>query len=338
MMLEYLDEYIAPHFEHLCASTSVQIKEQLPVFAVSVMIIPSDDCEKTSQETQAAVVALSISHALGDGVTYFQMLKQLSMYMNRESGHQDMHIPSIDWNFRSQTAHELYPAMLSWRDIEVSYGLPFFIGLVKNAILTFQKRKPSILLLDKSKVKLEKLRLRELLNSTSISSNDVVSLALCQSNPDVDIFVFTENARDDDRIPRNAGGNFYWEIPFSSQAALSDPRHFRSSVEHQASYPSGQLPIEPFLNGRVGRLTSLATVSEQLNYEGVETLCTLPVKSFLRTIPMDVAMIFRFNKRCLGVLHNFVHLESGVLDSLLVREESTRTQEETLPRRQQPPA
>jgi hypothetical protein len=318
-----LDDYVAPHFDLSSSSTSDQVEKLLPVFALSLMIIPSDDGTGKSLGMQYAIFALKVSHAVGDGVTFFQILKQLSFFMSRDGRNPKFPVPSINWHFRSQATrcHELYPMTFSQRDVDVAYGLPFLVGLIKNAVLTFHKRKPAVMLLDKDKVKIEKMRMRKQLNSTSISSNDVVSLALCEANDDVDIFIFTENARDNLGVPRNAGGNFFWEIPFSSRAAVLDPHYFRDSVIRRTFYPTDQLPIQPFLCGRVGRLTSLATVTEQLVYDDVETLCTVPIKDFLQTIPMDVALIFRYNKQYLGVLHNFVQFKPSLLDALIASDE-----------------
>ena len=260
---------------------------------------------------------MTVSHAVGDGVTFFQLLKQLSFFMGNDD-HTSPHVPSIDWPVPTRGTHELYPPCFSPRDIDLSYGLPFFVGLIKNAILTLSKRKPTIFLIDKNAVSDKKRSMRKELNNTSISSNDVISTALCQANSGVDIFIFTENARDDASIPRNAGGNFLYEIPISREAG---PLAFRTAVLQKSYYDTNQLPAQPFWCGRVGRLTSMATIAEQVVHDGIETLCTMPLTSFLDNIPMDVALIYRHNKQYLGVLHNFVELKPcELLDDIRVKD------------------
>jgi hypothetical protein len=340
-LLTYLEDRVEPSFRHLATPTSRQAEERLPLLDVSIMIVPSpsDDQSDNANDKDGgggggnfAIFSLTVSHAVGDGVTFFQILRELSVRMTRldpmrrlngESSSQLL-IPTIDWTARSRISHELYPVSYSRRDVDVAYGLTFLVGLIKNAILTLSRRKPTIVLLDKDKVRMEKVQMRKLRNCTSLSSNDVVSLALCEANGHSDVYIFTENARDGIEIPINAGGNFFWEIPFSGRDAVADPRGFREVVESKRpNYATDRLPVQPFLCGRVGRLTSLATVvSEPIVFGDVQTVCTFPVTAFLQDIPMDIALIFRYNRQYLGVLHNFVSLDCrrcSLLDSIMVR-------------------
>jgi hypothetical protein len=246
--------------------------------------------------------------------------------MNNNGREEDKHqLPAaIDWNVPTRGTHELYPVSFSPRDVDVSYSLPFFVGLIKNAITTFSKRKPTIFLIDKAAVKKKKLEMRDKLNCTTISSNDVVSIALFHAADSIDVFVFTENARDGVTVPLNAGGNFLWEIPISKQAVVENPTHFRNAVQRRAFYPTNHVPAQAFWYGRVGRLTSLSTIKttdQLIVFDGIETVCTMFLTSFLKDIPMDVALIFRYDKQYLGVLHNFVELKaSELLDAIIVKD------------------
>ena len=151
-----------------------------------------------------------------------------------------------------------------------------------------------------------------------------ITAALGQANQSSDVFVFTENARSDgEGIHHNAAGNILVEIPVSRETG-SQPEKLRqavvSSQNHQYRYDNGKrLPLKPFVNGRVGRITSLATIPANLVYNGVEQLCTIPYLSFLEKIPLDTALIFRFNRQYWGVLHNFAEFDKtvGMLNELM---------------------
>ena len=66
-----------------------------------------------------------MSHAIGDGTTFFQLVSQISSFMN---GREPCH---IDWNNPLKASHEIYPESFSERDYTRSYGLPFCWGLLK---------------------------------------------------------------------------------------------------------------------------------------------------------------------------------------------------------------
>jgi hypothetical protein len=297
-------------FPRLEPSTLVetQIKDKLPLFGTSLMILPNNQ----------AVMSMHMSHAVGDGVTYFHLLKRLSLCMAGDDDGGEM--PPLDWTHPLRATHELYPPTFSARDAFIAYGAPFFVGCLKNILTLQRQRKTQIILLEKRAVSQEKRRLRIQLNCTDISSNDVITAALCQANGSSDIFVFTESVRGK-LVPMAAAGNFLWEIPVSREVC-SHPEKLRKAVvqSKSGSFASDRLPPRPFLCGRVGRVTSLASVSEKLvckdGNENVEILCTVPYLSFVSEIPVDVAVIFRFSNDFWGVLHNFAQYdipENGIL-------------------------
>ena len=57
-----------------------------------------------------AAYSIKMSHAVGDGTTFFQIVSQISSYMNGRD-------PSpIDWNNPLKATHEIYPENFSKRD------------------------------------------------------------------------------------------------------------------------------------------------------------------------------------------------------------------------------
>jgi hypothetical protein len=285
-----------------CTLTSQQIKQKLPLFSVSLMVF---------DETYA-LLTLHVSHAVGDGVTFFQIVKELSAIMSGNNT-----LSSIQWDVPAGPNHELYPNSFSARDISISYGAPFLLGLLKNFPSLFS-RQTRILLLSKSKIQKLKRQIREMTNSNNISANDLITAALCQSDSSSDVFVFTENARGrDPSIPINAGGNFLWEIPVS-RASCSEPRTLRQVITDQGDYAANELPLWPFLCGRVARITSLASIAESFQFNGVTAVCAIPLASFIAQIPLDVAVIFRYDKAHWGILHNIVQFRpTGLLGEMI---------------------
>lgn len=179
------------------------------------------------------------------------------------------------------------------------------------------QRQTNVVLIDKKVVSRKKRQLQQELDSKSLSSNDVIVCRACDSSD-----VFSENARKNNgEMPHTAGGNFLWAIPIPKEAD-SDPRLLRQTVESLKYFDTNKVPLKPFLCGRVARITSLASIAAQVIYGGLEQLCMIPMASFVQTIPMDVALIFRFNKQYWGVLHNFprLNMESALLQSIVAND------------------
>jgi hypothetical protein len=294
--LSYCLEEIYPLLDE-CELTEKQIKDKLPLFSASLIVLPN----------QCALYTLKMSHCIGDGVTFFQLIKQISMLMS------GIGITPIEWNNPLKPTHEFYPESFSPLDIEISYGLPFFLGLLKN-FPSLSKRRRNIILISKNKVSARKNKLRAASGSKTLGSNDVIIAALCEANKSSDIFVFTQNVRSiKDGVPRHAGGNFFLEVPLSRKPCC-DPQNVRDCVSNVGFCKANELPIQPFLCGRVGRMTSLASITEKVHYEGTEIVFQLPFLSFIKDLPLDVAVIFRFDDSYWGVLHNFAEYKiSGSL-------------------------
>lgn len=75
-----------------------------------------------------AAYSIKMSHAVGDGTTFFQLVSQISSYMNGRTP------TNIDWDNPIKAAHEIYPENFSERDYTRSYGLPFGWGLFKVSL------------------------------------------------------------------------------------------------------------------------------------------------------------------------------------------------------------
>jgi len=288
--LNAIQTHLVPLLEP-CELTAKQAKDKLPLLRATLILLPNN----------YAFYSLSVSHAVGDGVTFFLLLKELSIFMNG----MDNKDAAIEWHCRQKATHEFYPKSFSNWDIQVSYGLPFMLGALKN-FPSLLSRKAEVILLRKTKVMDKRRELRVTLNATDISSNDIITAALAEANRACDIFIFTENVRNGgkvDGIPGNAGGNFLLEVPVSRESSCR-PDEMRKAVNQRGEYKTDKLPLRPYLFGRVGRITSLASIAESMLYKDVKVICTIPLATFISEIPLDVCVIFRYDKEHWGVLHN----------------------------------
>ena len=263
-----------------------------------------------------AAYSIKLSHAIGDGTTYFQLVSQISSFMNGRT-------PSpIDWNNPLKATHEIYPTTFSERDYKRSYGLPFGWGIFKvcyshhiliyisfckigphiicnidsidfehKNLRTLFKRKCQYILLSKDKIAHKK-------KSLNVSANDIIMSCLCEMCGSSDIFAFDKSVRGiKDGVPKGAAGNFFIEIPFDVENG-KDPSEIHK-IGKDGYFGTNSIPLLPFLNGRVGRITSLASITHQANFPGSDVVCQFPSASFIKDLPLDVAVIFRFDKvRC----------------------------------------
>ena len=298
--LDFMDEYIAPLVPS-ASSTFGSIKDQKPLFRIDVIQLPNN----------YACYAMTLSHCVGDGVTYYNLMEEINRNMNKMKPHHE-----LVWSHPSIENHEVFPERFSKLDTEISYGFPFFIGLVRNMIFRMKNQRKSYIFLDKNKIEAKKKGLQEL-GCGHLSDNDIITAALCEGNKSSDIFAFTMNMRD---RHDHFGGNFHNEIPFKRESA-EDPVAFRQIVKKGYYYEHNELPFLPFLFGDVGRISSLASVQKGKLIQPPSTskiVCHSMLSSFVENVPLDTAFISSMNDSTYVVLHNFrdVELKEGSLGEL----------------------
>ncbi len=165
--------------------------------------------------------------------------------------------------------------------------------------------------------------------STVTRINISIMSCLCEMCGSSDIFAFDRSVRGiKEGIQKSAAGNFFVEIPLERDHG-TNPSMIRKMISDTGTYfDTNGIPLLPFLNGRVGRITSLASITHQTKFPGSETICQLPSASFIKVfyrvrsnrilvrinytphsskqhamphdlfqdLPLDVAVIFRFDK------------------------------------------
>jgi hypothetical protein len=98
-----------------------------------------------------------------------------------------------------------------------------------------------------------------------------------------DIFAFDRSVRGiKEGVNKSAAGNFFVEIPFERDQG-KNPSMIRRIISGKGTYfDTNGIPLLPFLNGRVGRITSLASITHQTTFPGSESICQLPSASFIK--------------------------------------------------------
>lgn len=303
-IFHHVHSHIAPCLLGKAEFSYDQIKNASPLFEAKIMDFGDG----------YAAYSIKMSHALGDGTTFFQIIKQLSSYMNG-------HTPQpINWDNPLKATHEIYPETFSKQDYERSYGGPFGWGVLKN-IRTLGKRKCKFLLLSKDKIAKKKRELHKSTENARISSNDIVMSTICQMCGSSDIFAFDRSVRGiKDGVGKSDAGNFFWEIPFDREQGAANPSVIRDILTSETGtyYDTDEVPLLPSLSGRVGRITSLASITQKTTFPGSEVICQFPSASFISDLPLDVAVIFRFDEDHFGLMHNFRRVTPSPLLSEII--------------------
>ena len=303
-LFQHVHSHIAPCLLGKAEFSYDQIKNASPLFEAKIMDFGDG----------YAAYSIKMSHAIGDGTTFFQIIKQISAYMN---GHEPQ---PINWDNPLKTTHEIYPETFSKQDYDRSYGGPFGWGVLKN-IRTLGKRKCEYLLLSKDKIAKKKQELHKSVENAHISSNDIIMSVICQMCSSSDIFAFDRSVRGiKDGVDKSDAGNFFWEIPFERERGAANPSVIRNILTSETGtyYDTDEVPLMPFLNGRVGRITSLASITQKTTFPGSKVICQFPSASFISDLPLDVAVIFRFDEEHFGIMHNFRKVNSSSLLSEII--------------------
>ena len=107
---------------------------------------------------------------------------------------------------------------------------------------------------------------------------------LCEMCGSSDIFAFDRNVRGiKEGVSKSSAGNFFWEIPFEREHG-ENPFEIRNilSSDKGSYFDTNGVPLLPFLSGRVGRITNLASIAHSISFPGTELICQLPSASFIK--------------------------------------------------------
>ena len=292
--LTYIDRHIAPVVGKL-DFTLQHIHNKSPLFEAKVVLLPND----------YACIYTKMSHCIGDLVTYYEILDQISSI---DKGKKDLHL--INWNNPLKAKHEIFPEELSQRDFRRLYGIPFLIGIASH-VPFMPLRKKEYLFLNKDKIMEEKAKYNAN-GIRGITSNEIITAALCDANRSTDIFAMTRSMRGISRgLDLRDGGNLHCEIPFS-RCAGRNPLVIKDILEKGRYYEPNEVPIWEALTGRVGRISNCVAPIQRMSFGGgCKPLCYCPSKSFLNFTPFDTAVIFRACDGQVAIMHNFANVEKN---------------------------
>ncbi len=295
-ILNFMDDFISPIVPK-AESVIESISNGSPLFGIDLILLPDG----------FSCYVVKMSHCVGDGVCYFKIMEQINHCFNNSN---KKYKDKIDWNNEEISTHEVFPSRFSTRDSQIMYGIPFLLGLLRN-VFNMKKQKKGYFLFSKEKVNEKKKEFMALHNST-ISSNDLITSALCEANLSSDVFAFTMNMRN---LHCKYGGNFHNEVPFAKAAALSktnnphnpvaNPIGFREVVKRGYYYDTDEIPMCPFIFGTVGRISSLSTIQKLIKKDEMKLVCHAMLSSFVSNVPMDTAFASSMDDDFFVVLHNF---------------------------------
>lgn len=298
-VLQFMDDFLVPIVpKPLSVIESIQTGS--PLFRMDVIQLPND----------VACYIMTMSHCIGDGVTYYNVMDEIRREM-KENSHQGK---EIVWSHSDIANHEIFPKHFSKRDIEFAYGGPFFLGLLKN-VFNMDKQQKSYIILDKHRIAQKKKKLTSD-GQGHLSDNDIITAALCQANGSSDIFAFAMNMRD---RHCHYGGNFHNEVPFAKEHAL-EPRDFRNIVKRGYDFDTNKIPLCPYIFGRSGRISSLASIQKLIETNETDcVICHAMLSHFVQNVPMDTAFIISMNSKSYVVLHNFrdINMETELIKEIL---------------------
>lgn len=95
---------------------------------------------------------------------------------------------------------------------------------------------------------------------------------------------------------------------------------FRNIVKKGYDFDTNELPICPFVFGRSGRISSLASIQKLIETDGTDSIiCHAMLSSFVQNVPMDTAFVISMNSESYVVLHNFreIDTETGLIHGIL---------------------
>jgi hypothetical protein len=196
--LRYINRHVSPLIGKGGKTVADLIKDQLPLFRVNVVRVKDN----------YAVMHMEMSHCIGDFITFYHIAEQISC---SEKGEQ---IRPIEWDNPGIASHELYPDTFTKRDVDRSYGLPFFFGILWQLPGSILFRKTQCLLLSREKIKLKVDEIEARGGGSRVTSNDIVTAALCDMCRSTDVFAFTRSMRGIvSGLNRRTGGNLHCEVP-----------------------------------------------------------------------------------------------------------------------------
>jgi hypothetical protein len=297
--LDFLKTIVEPNVVNL-GSGFDQFKSQGPLFKVTVFDIGFEN----------VCIAISMSHSIGDGCTYYNLIKQIDLLMADEE------VEELNWGSSERFEYSWRPYYVGKME-ELLTKICMFFCFAFKYFFGAKKRSHSLIL---SKAKLEHLKL-ELRGDEHefLSSNDIITAALNEADHGVDLNMFVMNARG--RIKgydSKMAGNYEKTIPYDTQTCR-DPNQIRTLVKNKRFFGDWEMFFWSYFIGRLGIITNWSSLTEFFTLDGLIVECHAPFSDFVTNTPCDLAVIYQFDRDTLAISHNYKNIDmAGIIEDILL--------------------
>jgi len=306
-------------YERLFPNLGTTLDQMLtggPLFHAGVVALPDG----------RAAYCLSLSHAIGDGWTYYRLVRALRRCMQGEPAE----ALKWDWAERSSvTVPEHFTARDRWRSQEL-----FLPMLVLRAVwLAVWGRPMRLGVVNPAGAKA--LKERQCAPGTPyLSTNDVLTAAFAGLST-ADDFSWYANMRGrvEDEAALESSGNMERMVTMPRELAL-DPNRHRSIVNsgNMWHYEKDEVPFLSFLKCSICLYTDWSSLTEYLEPRAdVRVLAHVPRSDFLTKIPVDIGIYFKLNESTNCVAHNISKPKPSEDWQALFFEEGTFSVSDSLP-------
>ena len=280
---QFMEKIILPHCKR--GKSKSEVKNKSPLFSFTVFILTENIiCYK-----------MDMSHIIGDASTYYALMDQINSTFANEP------INPINWDNPLARSSGIFPDRCSERDKYRMMGFPLFISVLRNLPKSpFRRHKH--FLIDQEIAEEKKLSLVDTSKHKFLSTNDIIMAALCQMNPNAKLMSMAMNRRGrSNDIDSRDGGNFICIAGLDGDAGR-DPNTIRHIVKRGQFFEPNQVPLKPYLEGKICSVTNWTSLTTFLNAHSVRTLSHMPVpvKS-----PADTCVIFKATESCTAISCNF---------------------------------
>ena len=253
-----------------------QVELGSPLFNVTLIIL---------SDTYACY-SISLSHILGDGATYFNLVRELNKSIS------GVLLTDLDWDYKQfqifdndfyryseQDINNLIQTLISPEDINRSFNIDFMNQDEINILNKTMKEKDLLFL----------------------SRNDIlVSLLGKAFGNDIVGYFVDLRQQNIPNITTTSSGSYSAIIPMLN-AHIQDPNLVRKALINHYDIESGHIPNNI---KDIGLITSWVKFTEFINIPLVKIECSVPSSRFIQPVKSNLAIIFKATPDIIAIDHN----------------------------------
>ncbi|CAE7807032.1 hisE [Symbiodinium sp. CCMP2456] len=215
------------------------------------------------------VVAVHLSHIVGDIKTLYELVGQMNALMRGETP-----LPLV-WDSDWRLSFDLFPDSVSEKDRKnLRWGI---LGWLCQK-LCGPRRNCSVSVFSKAQLVEKKRELQT--GAEKLSSNDVLCAALSRAIRGSEIMNLAVNLRKKAEQHRIAGN--FWQTVALDHDAAKDPNIIRKHLPKLQFFKTDGMPFWPYALGRYSFVTNWTACTCQLSIPGLDVHCHLPHSNFLK--------------------------------------------------------